>query len=179
MPDQTQVASLNVSGANNQFVVTLTFDEGDRCLLSDQLVAFEYWASANNNRANAAKRGSELTARFVDPDYQSNVTRYWWTRPLYANGETGDWYPASASAGVSATTRRIVTNDIEDDAITTEKLVANAVTADKASFNSLSAVTSSFGDANFSGVVKDSTGNIINIDFTSGTIDCSGGFSFG
>ncbi len=67
------------------------------------IAAVEIWGSTANNRASAS-----LIAKVPTPtdSYSHNglsptVTWYYWIRAVNANGVYSDWYPLSATAGVS------------------------------------------------------------------------------
>lgn len=67
----------------------------------------EVWASATNNRGAATKvREGDTVASHV---LTSGSTRYYWIRAKNNSDNYGDWYPASATAGVSATSLSVDT----------------------------------------------------------------------
>lgn len=67
----------------------------------------EVWASATNNRGAATKvREGDTVASHV---LTSGSTRYYWIRAKNNSDNYGDWYPSSATAGVSATSLSVDT----------------------------------------------------------------------
>lgn len=66
------------------------------------LATVEVHRASVNNRASAVKVGEGLNA-FLDANVSAGDTRFYWVRPRDVSGLYGDWFPLSATAGVSGT----------------------------------------------------------------------------
>lgn len=82
----------------------------------------EVWRSTTNNRSNASLIAAVRSDHYADNLGAADLTRYYWIRAKNTSGEVSDYYPVSATAGVSATTGAVVATDIADFAITASKL---------------------------------------------------------
>lgn len=115
------------------------------------LGSVEIWASASNDRATSALVGKTATAQFIHSDLPSGVnTRYYWARAVNAAGTPGNWFPASATAGVAGTTvattpgpNSVGTTELQDGAVTNAKVAS--INADKINATSLSAISANLG----------------------------------
>jgi len=67
-------------------------------------VCVEIWSSTTNNRADATKIGETAAKVWTHSGLDLVDTRYYWTRTRDVYGNYSDWYPSSATAGVSGTT---------------------------------------------------------------------------
>lgn len=105
-----------------------------------KLDAIEVWAASSNNRSGASKVGEGLT--FFGHTVTAGATRFYWIKARNASGNYGDWYPLSATAGVSATSGTAVPGP---NSITTSQIADSAVTPTKMSVSSLSAITANIG----------------------------------
>ena len=101
---------------------------GMECLVYMQPAKVEVWAATTNNRANAAKVGETTSGMFVHGGLPNSATRYYWARAVDGDGNLGAYYPASATAGVSATT---LTTTPGPGSITTDMLADRSITSDK------------------------------------------------
>lgn len=65
----------------------------------------EVWGSTTNDRATAFALTSAKNpaAQWKHPGLQPAQTWYYWARVVDTSGNTSDWYPANATAGVQAT----------------------------------------------------------------------------
>lgn len=62
-----------------------------------QLDRVELWASTTNDRSTASKVAEGIT--FANYVYTGFAKRYHWIRARDREGQYGDWYPSSATAG--------------------------------------------------------------------------------
>lgn len=68
----------------------------------------EVWVAAANDRATATKVADSTDFEYVLNNLGYSVTRYFWIRPADKTGiNLGDFYPLSATAGISGTTRSL------------------------------------------------------------------------
>ncbi|CAH1672132.1 phage tail protein [Chelatococcus asaccharovorans] len=110
------IASLSAAGGPG--VVTLswvTVGGGAGCLNYLALKSVEVWSSATNNRGSATKAGEGVSI-FAHTGLTGTATRYYWVRAVDTSGNLGDFFPASATAGIAGTPTRAlgpgqVTND--------------------------------------------------------------------
>lgn len=99
-----------------------------RNLVYMQLDRFEVWASATNDRNAATKVGEVINNGFPHTGLAQSTTRYYWVRARDRSGNFGDWFPLSATAGISGTTSIIVppnsvgTTELENNAVTEAKI---------------------------------------------------------
>lgn len=67
----------------------------------------EVWESATNDRSTATLVAQISGNRFARAGLGAGVTRWYWVRDVDTSGNVSNWYPASATAGVSATTSAV------------------------------------------------------------------------
>lgn len=143
-----------------------------------QLAAYEVWVSSTNNRGSATKVGETIATQYAIKGLSASTTRYVWVRARDKSGNHGDFYPLSATGGISATTSTILppdnsitgamlqnniiqashiqanainANHIQANAITAVKLAANSVTADKINVANLAAISATLGNVTVNG----------------------------
>lgn len=109
-----------------------------------ELDAVEVWASSTTSRSNAAKVGEGETF-FVHP-VPEGATRRYWVRARNNSGSYGDWYPLSATGGVTATAgsatpgpNSIGTSQLQNDAVTPAKMSVSSISAISANLGSITA----------------------------------------
>jgi len=64
----------------------------------------EIWAAETNNRATAINVGTTKTAAWTHNGLDLVDKRYYWIRLCDIYGNTGNWYPSSATAGIEGNT---------------------------------------------------------------------------
>ncbi|MFD2248962.1 hypothetical protein FHS82_001079 [Pseudochelatococcus lubricantis] len=121
------VATLTAAQAGPGAILVTPVTTGGSCLPYMALDAVEIWASTTNSRGSSIKVGDTVLG-FIHADLPANTTRYYWARARDVSDNNGDWYPASATAGISATT---TSADVADGSITENKLANGAVTENK------------------------------------------------
>jgi hypothetical protein len=84
----------------------------------------EVWRHTADVRASAVKIAEMRTDSFVDDIGASGETRYYWIRSRNTSGIESDW---NATAGVAATTTKVVATDIDDFAVTATKMFTQTV----------------------------------------------------
>ena len=102
----------------------------------------EIWRSDTDNVNTASLIGQTSATVYADNVGQTNNLKYYWVRFVNQNNVVG---PFNASAGVSATTARVATNDISDASITNAKIANLAV--DGAKIASAAIVNAKIADA--------------------------------
>jgi hypothetical protein len=116
--DESEIPAAPVSlvvtgtlGANSIHITTPVLLEND---------SVEIYGSITNNRTDAVKIASGIVD-LVSHSLATGATRYYWARvrrTVDGPDIFSDWYPESATAGVSAFPRTVDTPDIEDGAVT-------------------------------------------------------------
>lgn len=108
------------------------------CLPYLDLDKIEIWAASVNNRASATKVGETGGIQYVHSGLAASTTRYYWARARNKAGTIGDWYPLSATGGVSATTsttapgpNSVGSSELQDNAVTTSKIANAQITTAK------------------------------------------------
>lgn len=150
------VTALTATGGTQQ--VTLNFAVQDLELLPYlQIAGVEIWAATSNNRAAAAKIGDGQIPQFAHTGLSTSTTRYYWARPVDRSGLIGEWYPVSATAGVSATSSSTA---LAPGSVGNVELAAGAVTFDKVNIATLSSLTVDAGAI--------TGGSITGVTFTGG-----------
>lgn len=92
--------------------ILLTWDVTDSNLLPYcKLAIVEIWAASSNNRGVATKIG-EGYKFFVHSGLSAGATRYYWVRSKNVAGYYGDFFPASATAGINATVLHVTASGI-------------------------------------------------------------------
>lgn len=145
MAAQVSVSNLAVIGGQNLFSATWDVDYGGTCLPDLLLDAVELWASADNDRANAAKMQEGITSA-VDAGYQSGVTRYWWIRARDASGNYSDFYPSSATGGIAATTKLVLNADLGPASVGEPNVQEDAIRARHILVDNLEAISAVLGN---------------------------------
>lgn len=91
--------------------------------------ALEIWASSTNNRDDAEKVGETAAKSWTHSGLPLIETLYYWIRTNNIYGQTGDWYPASRTAGVACATSSdpddylaILTGEISESELATSLL---------------------------------------------------------
>ncbi len=84
----------------------------------------EVWRASTNDLGQAVRVGTTDAALYADNIGQTGVTRYYWIRFVSQTNVIG---PYNAINGTSATTGIVLTGDIADASITTQKLADGAV----------------------------------------------------
>lgn len=112
-------ATAGTGSVSVQWAVTNPNEGGLQYL---DLALVEVWASASNNRSLGSKIGEAAKGQntFVHT-LEGGTLRYYWVRPKNTSGSYGDWYPLSATAGVSGTAGEVTSIDngtITDSVIT-------------------------------------------------------------
>ncbi len=107
----------------------------------------EIWRSTTQNRANAVLAGRSYDNVFIDDELLSTTLYYYWTRSVDKFGNAGDYYPASATAGLSGSTLRNLADEIADGIVTTAKFAQSISVIDVVS--SLPTSGASQGDVAF------------------------------
>ena len=132
MASDIQVSSLTATPGVGQITLTATAvpPAGMECLAYMQPAKIEFWSSATNNRGSATKVGESATGLVTIDGLPDGASRYSWARAIDGDGNLGPYYPVSATAGVLAVTKVIVTTP-PDGSITTVKLADGAVTKAK------------------------------------------------
>lgn len=150
MPDIT-ITSLTATGGAQQVTLAVAVSDGN-VLPYLQLAAVEIWAASVNDRASAAKAGEGPAGQLTHTGLPTSATRFYWARARDRSGNLGPWFPASATAGVSAATTStalapgsVGSTELANGAVTGAKIAAASVTADKMSVSSLSALTANLG----------------------------------
>lgn len=131
------VSALSADGAVGSNVLTWSVTAGV-CLSYLVLDAVEVWASATNDRATATKVGETFGLQMTHSGLSANTTRYYWIKARDVSGNHGEWYPESATSGVSATTlttepgpNSVGSDELQDDAVQTEHIANSAITSAK------------------------------------------------
>lgn len=106
MATDIQVSSLTAVGGLDHIAMTALSGPpaGKECLSYMRPAKIEFWVATTNNRAGAVKIGESVTGLFDHTGLPTPTTRYYWARAVDDAGNVGDYYPASATAGVSAST---------------------------------------------------------------------------
>jgi hypothetical protein len=127
MATDAKVTSLTAVGGVGQITLAAIAvpPAGMECLAYMQPAKVEFWAASTNNRNSATKIGESASGLYTHGGLSASVTRYYWARAVDNDGNVGAYYPTSATAGVSATTK---TTEPPDGSITTPKLADGAVT---------------------------------------------------
>jgi hypothetical protein len=96
-----EIDSLSVvSGGPTANHATWTFDDPNIELVGGLLLeAVELWAAPDNDRSGATLVAEGKT-NAVHAGLLGESTPYYWARPRDKDGNYGDWYPSSSSAGV-------------------------------------------------------------------------------
>ncbi|MGV6875955.1 hypothetical protein ACUSIJ_25125 [Pseudochelatococcus sp. B33] len=157
------VTSLTATGGVGVIVIA-PVTGGQSCLPYLQLAAVEIWEASSNNRNVSAYIG-DTVAGLTRQGLAANTTRYYWARARDVSGNLGDWFPPSATGGMSASTssaapgpNSVGPGELQDNAVTTPKLNGGAVTNAK-----LGAL--SVGSANMQNAAID-TAHIVNAAIT-------------
>lgn len=134
------ISDLDATGGQGQILLEVppsAVTPDDRGLSYLELDYFEYRRSTSNNR-DAGSTFGRSAEPFVHTGLGSNVTRYYWVRPVDKSGNVGDWYPASATGGISATTLANVPdndsvgrNQLQDGEVIESKHGTGSVTTSK------------------------------------------------
>ncbi|NBN64140.1 phage tail protein [Pannonibacter tanglangensis] len=150
MPDIT-ITSLTATGGAQQITLAVVVSDGN-VLPYLQLAAVEIWAASVNDRASAVRVGEGPAGQLTHTGLPTSATRWYWARARDRSSNLGPWFPASATAGVSATTTStalapgsVGSTELANGAVTGPKIAAAAVTADKITVSSLSALTANLG----------------------------------
>lgn len=130
MASDIQVSSLTATAGVGQIGITAIAlpPAGMECLSYMQPAKVEIWASATNNRAGATKVGETSSGFYIHGGLAASTTRYYWARAVDGDGNLGAFFPASETAGVSATA---LTTIPPNGSVTTPKLANGAVTTAK------------------------------------------------
>ncbi len=106
MASDIKVSLLSATGGLDHIaLIAISAPPDDmECLVYMQPVKVEIWAATSNNRANAVKVGESASGLFDHTGLPTPTTRYYWARAVDLSGNVGDFYPVSATGGISATT---------------------------------------------------------------------------
>lgn len=107
MASDITISSLTAVGGLGQVALTAVpqVPLGMTCLAYMQPAGVQFWVSTTNNRNNATLLATSDVGFTVHGGLGDSVTRYYWARAVDQEGNFGPFYPASATAGVSATTK--------------------------------------------------------------------------
>jgi len=88
----------------------------------------EIWArKTTNDRSGASLVGTSLGTTFTHQGLTTGDTWYYWIRTVSIYGRAdGNWYPSSATAGVSATTTDVAASDLDSDILTYSSSVSGS-----------------------------------------------------
>lgn len=145
------VDSLTAIGGTQAIVLNFTITDPTQLqyLYFDKV---EIWAAASNNRATAVQVGEGSGPQFIHTGLAVSTTRYYWARAKDNSGLLGEWYPVSATGGVSATTlsnalgpNSVGPTELQPGAVGNVHMQANSVTATQINVGSLSAMSSILG----------------------------------
>jgi hypothetical protein len=108
---------------------------------NSDLKGTEIWRATVNNRASAILVGTVgLPLHMWSDDNLSTGTQYWyWVRHTDYDGLTGNYFPASATAGITATATS------SGQTVVAAEIAAGAVTATQINVSALSAITANMG----------------------------------
>lgn len=135
------VASLSATGGVGQITLEYaTIDPNFLPYLRVQHV--EIHSATSNNRALATKIADGAIPQHAHTGLATSETRYYWARAIDQSNNVWDWFPVSATGGVSATTSN---TDIPAGSVGNTELGAGAVTSDKMTIGSLSSISANIG----------------------------------
>lgn len=97
------VSGLTATGGVGQIALGWSVTEAS-CLPYLRLDKVEIWEATANNRDTAVKVAEIFGAQYVRGGLGKSITRYYWVRARDASGNLGDFFPASATAGIAGTT---------------------------------------------------------------------------
>lgn len=93
---------------------------------------FEVWSATTNNRALATLAAETEDTKYTMPGLGYGATRYFWVRAVDESSNTGEWFPVSATGGVSATSLALLTNsDIDPFSLTGDVFAADTILASR------------------------------------------------
>jgi hypothetical protein len=147
MPSDITVSSLTATGGVGVITVSAltAAPPGLGCLPYMVASKIEFWAATSNNRALAVKIGENEAGIVAHGSLPASTTRYYWARAVDPAGNVGEFYPASATGGIAATTQ---TTQPPPNSVGTAELQNGAVTPSKISVTELSAITANLGTVN-------------------------------
>lgn len=143
------IAGLTVSAGVRQNSLSWTVNIGS-CLPYLALAVFEVWSAASNDRALATKVSDTTDRNYVHAGLIIGVARFYWVRAKDTSGSYSDFFPLSATSGVSGTPTSTGTNsvggdELKPDSVGGEHIKAASVTADKMFVTSLAAISATLG----------------------------------
>ena len=97
------LSGLTATGGVGQIALGWSVSESS-CLPYLRLDKVEIWEATANNRDTAVKVGEVFGTQFVRTGLSRSTSRRYWVRARDASGNLGDWFPASATAGILGTT---------------------------------------------------------------------------
>ena len=140
----------------------------------------EIYRSATNTapQAGTAATFKNDGEELVDGGYTGEVTRYYWVRSVDTSGNKSAWVASGA-----ATTVLAVTNDLGDDIVTADKILANTITSNEIDANSIASAVITAGsiivtgdnisdlnnDSGFNNTYIDGNGDIQGVSSGAGT----------
>lgn len=164
---------------SNIIIATLTAKGGTQQVMLDffvpdleplpylQFDVVEIWSAATNNRAGATKVGEGQGRQFAHTGLATSTTRYYWARPVNRSGLLGEWFPVSATGGVSATTssnalgpNSVGPTELQPGAVGNVHMQANSITANEVTIASLSALSSILGTVQAATIISGSVSGV-------------------
>lgn len=140
---------------------------------NNDLQGTEIWRATVNNRASAVLVGTVgLPLHMWSDDNLTTGTPYWyWVRHTDYDGLTGNYFPASATAGITATAtssgQTVVAAEIAAGAVTATKINVSQLSAIAADLGTITAGTiTMIGAGSF--IKTAASGNRIELDSTNG-----------
>lgn len=97
------VSGLTATGGVGQIALGWSVTEAS-CLPYLRLDKVEIWEATANNRDTAVKVAEIFGTQYVRTGLGKSVSRRYWIRARDTSGNLGEWFPASATAGILGTT---------------------------------------------------------------------------
>lgn len=107
---QITITGLTVTPGVKQLVLTWSYTIGS-CLPYLGIASVEIWSATVNNFASATKIAEVTGQVYTHANLTSGVPRWYWVRPKDATGQFGDFFPFSATAGISGTPQKVTSTD--------------------------------------------------------------------
>ncbi len=120
---------------------------------------FEVWSAATNDRAGATLAAEPRDTKLTVSGLAYSTTRYYWVRAVDKSSNVGDWWPVSATGGVSGTTLdKFTGSDLLPNSVPGSVLQVSTISARELVLADFSNMIGDPGFANFANTWADVVG---------------------